>query len=544
MGVDINRILYENTSFPILNNGGVLHIRLNGATYDMALYHQFGRFGSQFNHSHPAQQMQRMYQKGQADIIILAHSHYGEVVNTYIGQGERRRPVVYIRSGSYKGNVSGEVEGIADMWLEDQTGWDGEPGGEAVILWGDKKQMHPTLLPDVARQILGSQLMLRSVESRIDRKTFQELVSGKKAASKKSGIIYERRSAPIPPLYQSGLAIESDTLDYYKQIVQVSEQKRLALLREQRTLCTQATASISSDSPIALFAISDIHFGSYYAHIKAFEDHLNLILDTKHAYVVFLGQLIDNMNTKRTKKKDNSLDQEEQIKAMNTLLRALDEKGKVLAAVRVLSAIEPVSVDKDKKNLSLNDRIYEGTHFPVLENGGVLTVRFTHPDDSRPSYRILLYSVPGPFESQFNKSHPALQQIRVVACEDVDGVIMAGSHTGEALHTYYGIRHHRTPLSVLRSGCYMGNVSSDQMYPSLANRNKRGRTGGDGEPGGQAFILHHDHKHMFPVLDPHMAKDIVDGFSIRQSFELISKHKRSKVKKALEDTGIIFPSPN
>jgi hypothetical protein len=146
-GVDINEIIFANTHMPLLDNGGTLQIKLSQAEYNVALFHQFGPFNSNFNKSHAAQQMQRLVLQGKADIVALAHSHYGEVMQTFYGVGANRKDVVYVRSGSYKGNVSGILNYTPDMWIKDQRGTDGEPGGEAVMLRSDKREMLPFLNP-------------------------------------------------------------------------------------------------------------------------------------------------------------------------------------------------------------------------------------------------------------------------------------------------------------------------------------------------------------------------------------------------------------
>ena len=149
-GFDINEYLFADTSFPKLDNGGLLRIQLAEATYRMALFHKFGPFGSHFNKSHPAQQMQRLVLAGEADIIALAHSHYGEAMQTYYGVGTHRRDVVYLRTGTYKGNVTGKIDNTPDMWIRDRAGTDGEPSAEAIMLRGDRREMQAFLKPETA----------------------------------------------------------------------------------------------------------------------------------------------------------------------------------------------------------------------------------------------------------------------------------------------------------------------------------------------------------------------------------------------------------
>ena len=149
-GIDINELLFADTKFPTLENGGILTVKMQGADYKVGLFHQFGKFGSQFNKNHPSQQMNRMVLGGQADIVVLAHSHYGEALQTYYGYGANRRDVVYIRSGSYKGNVAGVLNDPPDNFIRDQSGMDGEPSGQSIMLRADRREMQAFLKPETA----------------------------------------------------------------------------------------------------------------------------------------------------------------------------------------------------------------------------------------------------------------------------------------------------------------------------------------------------------------------------------------------------------
>jgi hypothetical protein len=149
-GVDVNELLFADTSFPKLDNGGILTIQMASVEYKMALFHKFGPFGSHFNKSHPAQQMQRLVLAGEADVVALAHSHYGESLQTYYGVGTQRHDVVYLRTGTYKGNVSGKIDNTPDMWIRDRAGTDGEPSGEAVMFRGDRREMQAFLKLETA----------------------------------------------------------------------------------------------------------------------------------------------------------------------------------------------------------------------------------------------------------------------------------------------------------------------------------------------------------------------------------------------------------
>jgi hypothetical protein len=150
MGIDINELLFADCKFPVLDNGGKLKVQMPGYEYKMALFHQFGPFGSYFNKNHPSQQLQRVVLGGWADIVMVAHSHLGEVLQTWSGVGVDRKDTTFIRTGSYKGNVSIMEGHTPDFWIKGKSGSDGEPGGEAVMLYPNERKMQTFLKPDQA----------------------------------------------------------------------------------------------------------------------------------------------------------------------------------------------------------------------------------------------------------------------------------------------------------------------------------------------------------------------------------------------------------
>jgi hypothetical protein len=152
-GIDINDLIFSGCNFPKIDNGGILTVQMQGVDYKIALYHQFGPFNSNFNKSHGLQQMQRLLLGGQADVVIGAHHHVGEVMQTYYGHGDHCKDVCYIRSGCYKGNVSGITGHLPDVWAQDKYGSDGERGGESVMLFPGERKMIPFLKPEMAAEV-------------------------------------------------------------------------------------------------------------------------------------------------------------------------------------------------------------------------------------------------------------------------------------------------------------------------------------------------------------------------------------------------------
>ena len=148
-GQDINRLLYEGLTFPVLENGGQLSIKLGNVLYRMVLFHQIGPFESNFNKTHALKQMSRM-QRRKADILVGAHKHYAEADHDYVGRGSERKDVVFLRTGTYK---------LDDRWATDRGYTGGEPGGVSVMLYGDKRRMVPFLDIETARGIYRGVLL-------------------------------------------------------------------------------------------------------------------------------------------------------------------------------------------------------------------------------------------------------------------------------------------------------------------------------------------------------------------------------------------------
>lgn len=137
-GQDINALLFgfEGRKFPVLENGARLHLDFPEFQYMGALYHQVGPFESNFNETHALKQLNRLRQLMQCDFVVGAHRHVGTVEMVFEGNGDHRKEVAYIRSGSEKG--TGELH---DQWSVGKYGATGEPSGQILRLWGNEKRM-------------------------------------------------------------------------------------------------------------------------------------------------------------------------------------------------------------------------------------------------------------------------------------------------------------------------------------------------------------------------------------------------------------------
>jgi hypothetical protein len=146
-GQDINALIFgfRGRKFPVLQNGGRLHIRVGKVDYMGALYHQVGPFESNFNETHALRQLNRLNQRMEPDWLAGAHRHVATAQVVYEGEGENRKTVAYLRTGSEKGTKYPH-----DQFSVDRYGTTGEPTGQTVHLWPNKRQIDATCHFDTA----------------------------------------------------------------------------------------------------------------------------------------------------------------------------------------------------------------------------------------------------------------------------------------------------------------------------------------------------------------------------------------------------------
>jgi hypothetical protein len=148
-GQDVNALIfgYEGRTFPILDNGGRLYLRMSkkGLKYLVVPYHQVGPFESNFNETHALRQMNRLNLGMQADVVAGGHKHFGAAETVYEVDGKYRKTVAYVRSGCYKG--TGDTP---DLWVKGRYGTTGEPSGQSVVLWSAERRLEAFLELDTA----------------------------------------------------------------------------------------------------------------------------------------------------------------------------------------------------------------------------------------------------------------------------------------------------------------------------------------------------------------------------------------------------------
>jgi hypothetical protein len=278
----------------------------------------------------------------------------------------------------------------------------------------------------------------------------------------------------------------------FKDSEDIMKQKRK---KWQETKIHQIKGSviIPTDYPIMISGIGDVHWGSLYTDNDRFRRDIDYILSTEGVYVVLMSNLIDNAIPSQYP--DSmlvaGLNPEEQIASMRSIVRELDEAGKVLATVE-----SPCHEGWTWKRAGqdVNRLLFEGMSFPILENGGILDLKLgTHL--LKRLYQIALYHQSGPYESNFNKTH-ALKQLNRLQ-RQVDIIFGAHKHYSTIEHEYRLREPQLTDSVYIRTGTYKLN---DRWAT------KRGYSGG--EPSGESVILYPDKRRMIPILDIEVAVDV------------------------------------
>ena len=171
-GQDINNLIFgfKGRKFPVLENGGELEIKVGDQDYSGALYHQTGPFESRFNETHALKQLNRLQKGMRMDWMAGAHRHFAAAETVYEDQGEHRKPVAYIRTGTEKG--TGDIH---DKWAVDRYGNGAEPTGQTVHLFPKQRRVMATLDFDDAmmahESFYVSEMAKQDIEKKPKRRT-------------------------------------------------------------------------------------------------------------------------------------------------------------------------------------------------------------------------------------------------------------------------------------------------------------------------------------------------------------------------------------
>lgn len=269
---------------------------------------------------------------------------------------------------------------------------------------------------------------------------------------------------------------------------------------EARLSQPEGKVVFNTDLPVTIFTIGDLHYGSIYSDHKEIARKFKAIKEAPNAYVVFMSNLIDNGIPSQYPDVmlANSIPPDKQVVSMRKMVQELNDAGKVLGAV-TSPCHEGWTYRKCGQDINALIFGFESRHFPVLENGGELTLSF-------PKFRklMVLYHMCGPFESSFNETHALRQMNRLRLQMRADIVVGAHKHNAAANMVFEGVGRHRKPTVYMRSGSEKG---TGKIYDLWA----KGIYGSTGQPTGQSVTILPDGR-----MDPHL--EFKTGLLAQESF--------------------------
>jgi len=141
-GWDIYRELFDGMNIPLINNGGIINIKLPDYNYKVGMFHKLPYY-STINKSHGAQ---RAFDRiADCDIVVTSHRHFAEVSQSVRFNPPFTKDTGVVATGTYY---------LDDEWSKDNFGREGEPGGQSVILFADRKKFQTVFYGDVAQDFM------------------------------------------------------------------------------------------------------------------------------------------------------------------------------------------------------------------------------------------------------------------------------------------------------------------------------------------------------------------------------------------------------
>ena len=273
--------------------------------------------------------------------------------------------------------------------------------------------------------------------------------------------------------------------------------------QEARISQAECTVKINTELPVSIFFIGDVHFGSMWTDHKKFMEDVQQIKDHPNAYVCFMANLIDNAIPSQYPDGmlSNPIPPDKQVVSMRKIVEELNDAGKVLGAV-TSPCHEGWTFKKTGQDVNALIFGFEGRNFPILENGGRLNV-----DVNGARYKMNLFHMVGPFESNFNETHALRQMNRLNLNMEADVVVGAHKHVASAQMSYEGVS--RKPVAYIRSGTYKGIGKLNDQWAV-------GKYGpGGAEPSGQSVALWPHKKKMQTFLEFDTGMDAHDAFFLQ-----------------------------
>lgn len=301
--------------------------------------------------------------------------------------------------------------------------------------------------------------------------------------------------------------LDTNSSNYDVSKVLKTVQERRDLYTEHKIDQQEGHIKIKTNMPITVFPIGDVHWGSIFTNYDLFEDHRKKILETPGLYVVFMHNLVDNAIPAKfpSNTLNNGVPPAEQFRAMQTYIKELDKKGKVLGAV-TSDCHEGWSWQVAGVDASTLLFGYNGRKFPIIENGGILNIEVG--DKVKENYALGLWHKQGPFNSRFNPEHALRQNRRLYHEGKTDIEIGAHYHNTAVSANYEGSRDLQKVVNFIRVGTYKG-VSHNKG--DITDRWSVDKFGNSGNLPGASITLWND-KHIIDnqidfdtAIEKHMA---------------------------------------
>ena len=123
-----------DSGMPFFTNGGLLTVDLNGIKYKIGMLHK-SRYHSSLNVTNPNKRVLDLRWPS-ADVVAIAHHHVAAIEHAVRWEGEDRREVVLVRTGTYK---------VDDGYSKSEGFGAGQIGGSMVVLDPKEKRIVPFL---------------------------------------------------------------------------------------------------------------------------------------------------------------------------------------------------------------------------------------------------------------------------------------------------------------------------------------------------------------------------------------------------------------
>lgn len=259
---------------------------------------------------------------------------------------------------------------------------------------------------------------------------------------------------------------------------------RRTLYESARSSQIEAHVKIPTPHIATIYHFGDIHWGSVFCNDKLWDEYRTKVMETPGAYIMFYHNLVDNAIPAKfpSNMLRNGVPPDVQFSVMQSWIKELDAKGKILGAV-TSDCHEGWSWQQTGQDASKLLYGYEGRQFPLLENGGILDVSVGNE-----TYQIGMWHKQGPFHSNFNTEH-SLRQLRRLRHESTTDIeVGAHYHDAVASADWSGALNRLKLAHYLAVGTFKGVPSGDEKN-YITDRWAVDKFGSSGEPPGVSTTL-------------------------------------------------------